>query len=58
MLQINLTNQERDNLLAFLTGKGRLNLSGDEAFEFVNIVNKISNAKEKEVKEADTVVEE
>lgn len=55
---IELTKDEVKNLIVFLTGKNRLSLTGEEAFEFVNIVNKISNAKEKEVKEADTVVEE
>ena len=43
---IELTSSERDNLMVFLTGKGRIQLTGDEAFEFTKIVSKIANAKE------------
>lgn len=49
MKVIKLTEQEIKNLLVFLTGDGRLHLTGNEAFEFVNIVNKISNADEEVV---------
>lgn len=41
-----MTEQQRDNLLAFLTGKGRVQLTGDEAFEFINLVNIFASAKE------------
>ena len=46
MINIKLTEQERNNLVIFLTDKGRLHLTGDEAFEFTKIVSKIANAKE------------
>lgn len=42
---VKLTEQEIKNLLVFLTGDGRTQLTGNEAFEFVSIVNKISNAE-------------
>lgn len=56
MKVIKLTEQEVKNLLVFLTGKGRLQLTGDEAFEFSNIVTKIYNAEDEvivNVKEED-----
>ena len=54
---IEMTKQEVENLLVFLTGANRLSLTGNEAFEFVNIVNKISNAKEKELFNGDVAEE-
>jgi hypothetical protein len=52
IMVIKLKESERRNLMVFLTGKQRMQLTGDEAFEFVNICNKIGQAKpEEEVKE-------
>ena len=45
MYNFKLTESETNNLLAFLTGKGRVQLTGDEAFEFVNIVHKLQSAE-------------
>ena len=45
MIKIDMTAQEVNNLLAFLSGKQRLQLTGDEAFEFVNIVQKLQGAE-------------
>ena len=47
MYTIELTKEEVNNLLAFLTGKGRMQLTGDEAFEFVRIASKFINAEPK-----------
>ena len=44
MYSVELTKSQVNNLLAFLTGKGRVQLTGDEAMEFVTIVNAISIA--------------
>ena len=55
---IEITSSERDNLLAFLTGKGRIQLTGDEAFEFTKIVSKIANAKEEIIQEVEAPIEE
>lgn len=49
---IKMTDLERKNLLAFLTGEDRVSIKGNEAFEFVSICNKIAKAEEeKEVRE-------
>lgn len=48
MYIVKLTEAETNNLLAFLTGKGRIQLTGDEAFEFVRIVSKLMNAEKEE----------
>ena len=59
MYIVKLTKQEKENLVVFLTGERRLQLTGNEAFEFTNIVGKIVNSEEetkeesKEVKEVD-----
>lgn len=56
MKVIKLTEQEVKNLLVFLVGNNRLQLTGNEAFEFTNIVNKIYNAEDEviiSVKEED-----
>ena len=46
MIKIDMTVQEVNNLLAFLTGKQRVQLTGDEAFEFVKIVHTLQGAQE------------
>ena len=46
MIKLDMTIQEVNNLLAFLTGKQRVHLTGDEAFEFVKIVQKLQGARE------------
>lgn len=45
MIKIDMELQEVNNLLAFLTGKNRLQLTGDEAFEFTKIVYKLQGAQ-------------
>jgi hypothetical protein len=47
MLEIKLSEQERNNLLVFLK---RVNLTGEEVPEFVNLTNKIGSAKKIEKK--------
>ena len=46
MIKLDMTVQEVNNLLAFVTGKQRLHITGDEAFEFVKIINKLQGAEE------------
>ncbi len=58
MIKIELTKSERDNLLTFLTGDGRVQLTGNEAFEFTKIVGKIASAKEDVEKNATPIIEE
>lgn len=48
MIKLDMTVQDVNNLLAFLTGKQRVQLTGDEAFEFVKIVHQLQGAQEVE----------
>lgn len=47
---VKISEAELNNLLAFLLGRGRINLDGSEAIAFANIIATLQGAEKEEVK--------